>query len=387
MARTTGRLEQLRRVALRRVKEERIAGRDTRHSRAANLQAIRGLVNGEPHYTFGIKGVERFSFEEVLEAVASITECSSDPNVTTGGGYISPASTLKGLEEATELIARVARQGGKFLLGTGHPGSLLPYYIELVRLICEWGGEVLEPERGALVPPNLDLDYIGGVAVTTDRCSLMHTHDYRAMQLMLEAAGAVDLAVADHGYAGAAVNAGVPVVTMMDTNDPAVAVAKRMGARVAIVPLDDNRPLSAYLSLVDTIRQLGALKEPEEGPARATAVREQALPQGMSDRLRRAERLVAEQAGPAAALDELVLSLLDSYHHQFARMQLEPGDGERLVTDAVLELAIYKQFHDALLRAVAERMRLAQPDCSPGEAVAYLEQSARPADDATLSGA
>lgn len=84
MRETAEQREELREVALRCIEETRVAGRDTRHNRSANLQAIRGLVNGEPHYTFGINGVDRFSFDEVLDAIASITKCSTVPRPKPG---------------------------------------------------------------------------------------------------------------------------------------------------------------------------------------------------------------------------------------------------------------------------------------------------------------
>ena len=107
---------------------------------------------------------------------------------------------------------------------------MLFFYIELARLIRQWGGQVRQPARGENVPPNQELGYIDGVAVTTDRASLMHSHGHRAMDMMIEQASRVDLVVADHGYAGAAINAGIPVIALMDTNDPALALAHRLGA-------------------------------------------------------------------------------------------------------------------------------------------------------------
>src|SRR5680860_327355 len=157
----------------------------------------------------------------------------------------------------------VAKDGGRFLLGTGHPGSLLLFYIERARLIRAWGGEVRQPARGASVPPNHELGYIDGVAVTTDRASLMHTHGHRAMDVMIEQSAQVDLVIADHGYAGAAINANVPVIAVMDTNDPALALAHRQGAGVLIIPMDDNRPLNAYMPVVQTIRDFGEFLAPE----------------------------------------------------------------------------------------------------------------------------
>ena len=243
-------------AALRRIEAAHVAGHDTHHSREMNLEAIRGLLHGDPAYTLGIACVERVAFKEALAAVASVTGYSPDPDVTSGGGYIAPTATLRGLEEAARRIADVAERGGRFLVATGHPGSLLLYCTELARLIRSRGGEVAEPARGVWVPPNLTLDYVGGVAVMTDGRSLPHTHDYRAMELMLEGTEHVDLVIGDHGYVGAAINAGIPVVALLDTNDPVPAVARRLGADVTIIPADDNLPPSSYLPLTELLREL-----------------------------------------------------------------------------------------------------------------------------------
>jgi hypothetical protein len=56
----------------------------------------------------------------------------------------------------------------------------------------------------------------------------------------------MDLVVADHGFAGAAIAAGIPTVAVMDTNDPALAVVAGRGADLTVVPMDDNRPQGSY---------------------------------------------------------------------------------------------------------------------------------------------
>lgn len=392
MADASTQLGELRETALRVIGETRVAGRDTRHSRSTNLQAIRGLINGEPHYTFGIKGVDRYAFDEALRAIASITKCSADPTMTTGGGYISPNSTLTGLEAAAARIATVARQGGRFLVATGHPGSSLLFFIELAALIRHWGGQVLEPQRGAPVPPNLDLEYIRGVAVTSDRISLMHTHDYRAGEIMIDGVAQVDLVVADHGYVGAAVNAKIPAVTTMDTNDPGMAVAKRMGADLTIIPLDDNRPLSCYPPIVRLIEQFGnllvtstvPLAQPPAAvgtPAPAHPVPPLALPDNARARLRVAERVVARRVGSTAALDELIYSFVDSYRDQFLQAHFPPDEIERTEDDPALDLVIFKRLHDALRTSIIERLQLTNSSLTPAEIVSYLEQpTERPAE-------
>ena len=77
------------------------------------------------------------------------------------------------------------------------------------------------------------------------------------MRAVLEAAsrdgGPPDLVVADHGWAGAAAQAGIETVGFADSNDPALFVGEAEGKVAVAVPLDDNvlpasyAPLAAYL--------------------------------------------------------------------------------------------------------------------------------------------
>jgi Phosphatase len=77
----------------------------------------------------------------------------------------------------------------------------------------------------------------------------------QAMLATLERAGeqAPGLVVADHGWAGAAGQAGVDAVGFADSNDPALFVAEAEGIVGVTVPLDDNvaphlyAPLTAYV--------------------------------------------------------------------------------------------------------------------------------------------
>ena len=69
-----------------------------------------------------------------------------------------------------------------------------------------------------------------------------------------EAAGPwPDLAIADHGWAGAAGQAGIDTVGFADCNDPALFAGEAEGKVHPVVPLDDNvlphhyTPLTVYL--------------------------------------------------------------------------------------------------------------------------------------------
>jgi hypothetical protein len=65
------------------------------------------------------------------------------------------------------------------------------------------------------------------------------------MQLMLEELRP-DLVVADHGFAGAAIEAGIDAVSVADVNDPALIVAKELGRTEHVVVMDDNVQPDAY---------------------------------------------------------------------------------------------------------------------------------------------
>ena len=72
-----------------------------------------------------------------------------------------------------------------------------------------------------------------------------HTHRPDAMRLML-AAERPDLVLADHGFAGAAIEAGVETVSVADVNDPALLVAKAQGRTDVVVVMDDHVAADAY---------------------------------------------------------------------------------------------------------------------------------------------
>jgi hypothetical protein len=354
-------LRTVRQWALQRIHETRVAGKGTRHDRADNIKAVEQMVAGNPHYTFGIKRLERLTTSEVLDAVSAMTGCSRDYAYREGVGYISPQSTLYGLELATKLILETARKRGRFVIGTGHPGSLLLFYVELVKLIRAWGGDVVEVAEGTPIPPNFELDYVEGVAVLTDRASLWHTHDSRPMQTILDANGAVDLAGVDHGFVGGAINANVPAVTIMDTNDPAPAVAKRMGAKLVIVPMDDNRLPHDYLPIVETIRDLAALQGAPL-PVMAEPVRPE-----VSLRFSQAERVVREQLGGPEDVQQMVDDFAEAYRDQFMQTRLR-GDGqEEQPSDEYAVLASYGILRKALDRFILEEMRYRLPTLSPEE--------------------
>jgi hypothetical protein len=224
-----------------------VAGTNTSHGAEDNLYKIGLLLEGEPNQTFGMEAVlEGTTFEEAYEAVTRQTGHPPDKEETGGRGCIDPARTAAGLVEAGERVRAAAEAGGTFVFATGHPGALLSYYLGLAAWVEELGGETLTARTQGRYKRDSALDWVGSVGALGDGASLLHTHDADPMRDLLRELDGIDLVVADHGFAGAAIAAGIPTVAVMDTNDAALAVVARRGAHLTVVPMDDNRPQGSY---------------------------------------------------------------------------------------------------------------------------------------------
>ena len=233
-----------------------VAGTNTSHGAEDNLYKIELLLEGDADHTLGMEELlGNADFEEVYEAVAYYTGHPPDKEETGGRGCIDPAHTAAGLVEAGERIRAVAEAGGSFVFATGHPGALLSYYLGLSRWVEELGGRALTAQtRGRYKQRGAPLDWVGPVGALGDGASLWHTHSAEPMLDLLQELDTVDLVVADHGFAGAAIATGIPTVAIMDTNDPALAVVARRGADLTVVPMDDNRPQNSYGAALGVLR-------------------------------------------------------------------------------------------------------------------------------------
>ena len=231
-----------------------VAGTCTSHGAENNLYKIGLLLEHDASNTFGMEELLRdVGFEEAYDAVTDQIGNPPDREENPGRGCIDPARTAAGLVEAGERIGRVARAGGRLLFATGHPGAMILYYLGLAQWAEELGGEVVTVQTRGRYQKGISLDWAGPVGTLGDGASLFHTHDPDPMRDVLGQAGPIDLVVADHGFAGAAIAAGVPTVVVMDTNDPAFAVVAARGADVTVVPMDDNRPLNSYSAALDVL--------------------------------------------------------------------------------------------------------------------------------------
>ena len=130
------------------------------------------------------------------------------------------------------------------MLATGHPVGLAYLYHELAAWLATNGADVRAPAGGARWrEPRLDHDwevaYWDGVAMLSDTREPRHTHWPYAMHRILEAERP-DLVFADHGFAGAAVEAGVETIAIADVNDPALLVAQDQGRLEHVLVFDDH---------------------------------------------------------------------------------------------------------------------------------------------------
>ncbi|MFG1794481.1 phosphatase [Nocardia sp. NPDC049149] len=238
------------RVLLRKhLLKTRIAG-DVATPREGNLEHCRRMVAKDPGFQFGLV-LRDWTFRETLDTMVGLCGVNPDPAYTHGQDTIDADLTLDALETMGERIGQAARNREKVLLATGHPGALMGVYRTVEDALRTAGCTVLTPAAGWSYPVvthtgprTREIVYTSGVAAVGTGGRLKHTHDPDAMRAMLaELRGGTewpDLVIADHGWAGAAGEAGIDTVGFADSNDPALFVGRAEGKILVTVPIDDG---------------------------------------------------------------------------------------------------------------------------------------------------
>ncbi len=229
-----------------------VTGPHRSHERAGSIGKIHKLLAGvDPEATFGLSGLDKYSAGEVLSFMAELTGCPAGIADVHCEDCIDPDRTIAGLEQVADRLRSGAGRGASLLAATGHPTGLLEFYMRLVDAFVRAGGKTLRLREEERLPIGRrghyrEIRYLGGVGCVADWGSLKHTHGAAAMEAMLEVGPWPDLVLGDHGFAGAAIERGIPTIAIMDINDHALAVAHAEGRDVTILPLDDNRPPRFY---------------------------------------------------------------------------------------------------------------------------------------------
>jgi hypothetical protein len=228
---------------------------------------IKMLIEGDPDKQFGLKGLPvGLSFDEILGLVETASGAPTDREARYGPVHIAAEPILRQCIRVGERLSEVCAAGRSVVVATGHPVGLALFYMAIEQALAAGGARILTPARGARwrerrLPHDWFIDYMGGVAVLTDGEEPRHTHSPAAMDHIL-AEGRPDLVVADHGFAGAAIEAGIETVSVADVNDPALLVAEALGRTELVIVMDDHVDPAAYWPCFQAIHR-GMRREPQ----------------------------------------------------------------------------------------------------------------------------
>jgi hypothetical protein len=212
---------------------------------------IRMLVEHDPDKLFGLSGMpEPFGFEDIVRLVGEASGVPIDALATEGSPDIDPGAALDACQQVGERLAEAARRRERVLFATGHPGDLDPLYGAIAELAAARGARIVRPGEGIFwsdlgAGRRWTIAFHGSVGMVTDEERPRHSHRPEPMEVMLTAERP-DLVVGDHGFAGAAIQAGVETLSFADVNDPALIVARAQGRTEVVVVLDDHVPADAY---------------------------------------------------------------------------------------------------------------------------------------------
>jgi Phosphatase len=231
-----------------------IVGPHQSHTRQNSISKIRALVEGRGDDDFGLSRLQDHSAQEVLGWLAELTGCSTDVEDVTGCDVMDPDRAVAAIVRAAQRLRTEAQRGALLLATTGHPTGMLEHHMRVVDAYRKAGGKLLhlrEDENLGGDGREMQVRYVGSVGCLSDWGTLRHTHSSTPMERLLEAQPWPEIVIGDHGFAGAAIERGIPTIAVMDINDPALAVAWARGGGfdsqdVLIIPMDDNRLPRSY---------------------------------------------------------------------------------------------------------------------------------------------
>jgi Phosphatase len=212
---------------------------------------IAKLIEGDPDKQFAMTGLPgAFGFDDVLALVEEASGEPIDRAARFGPVHIATEPILEMCERIGDRLRQAAERGESVVVASGHPVGLAILYSELAALLTDRGAKILTPADGvswvdAETGHYRQIRYYRGVGHLCDRTAPKHTHDGAAMERIL-ADARPDLVLADHGFAGAAIERGIETVSVADVNDPALIVARAQGRTDHVLVMDDNVDPTAY---------------------------------------------------------------------------------------------------------------------------------------------
>lgn len=227
-----------------------------------NEQALKNMLDGDPYWSLNLKSLRKhpIKYHRAVVVLAKSLGLTSTKFLETSHAYIDPAVTLSQLKQAIEELELAIKRGETILFATGHPGSLIGFYHELARHLEAAGAKIFHLEEPITLGDGLWLDSVGYVLAVSDEGSLLHTHEGEGLSQLLKTHN-IGWVVADHGFAGAAINAGVNTVALFDTDDPAIPVAAETNPKIIAVPMNDNRKnVNSARALAYFIKELNGRK-------------------------------------------------------------------------------------------------------------------------------
>ena len=193
-------------------------------SREDNLRKYAMFADRVPAAMFGLDPKGRWDLADILDLMVRRVGVSPDPAYRRGPDRIDAALTVAGLDRMAERLAAVASTpGARVIVATGHPAGLLPVHLAVVAALRNRGIRILTPVPGWSYQTGTgtgswhrEIRYVDDVATVSNRGELNHTHSPRPMEAMLRSLAEAgepppDLVVGDHGWVGAAGQAGVTV--------------------------------------------------------------------------------------------------------------------------------------------------------------------------------
>ena len=233
--------------------------------RQNNLRHYRRLVQKDPYHQFGLTFSHDWTYSEVLALMNKRCGVVGDEEYVWGIDTIDPDLTIDALEALADRLALAAERRESVMFATGHPRNLRETYRVWKEALEGRGCKVLTAAGGYSYevtterPPNRRIVvWKDDVAQVTDGHLPRHSHHPFAMRAILgELTGRGEpwpqLVIADHGFAGAAGEAGVPTMGFADCNDPALFLAEHEGKLLVTVPLDDGYLPEDYAPLRDYV--------------------------------------------------------------------------------------------------------------------------------------